>query len=139
MSFIRQIRVRALVIALFAFYVAPILPLIVLSSLLFVSDVAPVVPGQRVYGWRAASGGMLVVLWFWALAPVAAGYFAAKLARQQPLLHGLLVGMVGAAIAVIWVHGLFVFEVVLALIITSCGLFGGWLWRHYSRARQAGL
>lgn len=139
MNFIREIRLRALVIALFAFYVAPILPLIVLSSLPFASDGTPPVPGQRVYGWRAASGGMLVVLWFWALAPVGSGYFAAKLAKQQPLLHGLLTGVVGAAIAVLWVQGLFVFEIVLALIIASCGLFGGWLWRHYSQRRKVGL
>jgi hypothetical protein len=139
MNFIRQIRIRALLIAFVAFHVAPILPLIVLSSIPFASGVAPPVSGQRVYGWRAASGGILVVLWFLALAPVGSGYFAAKLAKQQPLLHGVLIGVVGAATAVIWVHGSFVVEFVLALIIASCGIFGGWLWRNYSQRRQAGL
>lgn len=139
MNLVREIRVRALVIALFAFYVAPVLPLIVLSSLPLAFDGAPPVPGQRVYGWRAASGWMFVILWFWALAPVGSGYFAAKLAKQQPLLHGLLTGIAGAAIAVLWIQGLFVFKFVLTLIIASCGFFGGWLWRHRAQQRSVGL
>jgi hypothetical protein len=139
MNFIKEVRFRALAIALFAFYVAPILPLIILSSLPFASNGAPPVPGQRVYGWSAAGGGLLIVLWFWALAPVGCGYFAAKLAKQQPLLHGLLSGTVGAVLAVIWVQGLFIFELVLALIIASCGLFGGWLWRHRAQRPSVGL
>jgi len=127
---IKTVQFRPIVIALFAFYVVPILPLIVLSSMPFAIDGPPPVPGQRLYGWRAAIGGMLIVLWFWALAPVGSGYFAAKLAKQQPLLHGLLTGVVGAEFAVIWVDGQFVFELALALIIASSGLFGGWLWRY---------
>ena len=98
MSLTKNIRLRALVIAIFAFYVVPIVPLIVLSSLPIVADGAPPVPGQRVYGWSAASGGLLIILWYWALAPVGSGYLAAKLAKQQPLLHGLLAGIAGAVL-----------------------------------------
>lgn len=58
---------------------------------------------------------------------------------QQPLLHGLVSGAVGAVLAIIWVRGLFVFELALALIIASCGLFGGWLWRHRIHRRRDGL
>ena len=139
MSILKEVRVRALLIALFAFYVAPALPLIVLTSLPFATNSAPPIPGQRVYGWSAASGGLLLVLWFWALAPVGSGYFAAKLAKQQPLLHGLLTGVVGAILAVVWVQGLLLFELILALIVASCGLFGGWLWRHRVQRRSIGL
>jgi hypothetical protein len=138
MSIIKEVRIRALLIALFAFYVAPVLPLIILTSLPFAADSSPPTPGQRVYGWGAASG-LLLILWFWALAPVGSGYFAAKLAKQQPLLHGLLTGVVGAILAVVWVQGLLVFELALALIVVSCGLFGGWLWRHRTQQNNIGL
>jgi hypothetical protein len=73
MDLFRTIRFRALLIALFAFYVAPVLPLVVLSSMPFAFDGTPPIAGQRVYGWRAAVGGMSVVLWFWAVAPVGSG------------------------------------------------------------------
>lgn len=139
MNLAKGVRFRALVIALFAFYVVPIVPLIVLSSLPLAADGAPPVPGQRVYGWRAASGGLLVILWFWALAPLGSGYFAAKLAKQHPLLHGLLAGVVGALLVVIWIQGLWAFEFVLALMIASCGMFGGWLWHRRAQRHKVGL
>jgi hypothetical protein len=132
MDLFRTIQVRALLIALFAFYVAPVIPLVVLASIPFALD-GPPVAGQRMYGWRAAVGGLSVVLWFWALAPVGSGYLAAKLAKQQPLLHGLLAGVVGAVLAVVFARGEAVFEFMLALIIASSGLFGGWLWRYRHR------
>jgi hypothetical protein len=72
-----------------------------------------------------------VVAWFYAFAPVGAAYFAAKLARQQPLLHGLIVGLVGAVLVVVWVRGDSpMFETLVASLVVSCGLFGGWLWRY---------
>ena len=133
MNLFRTVQFRALLIALFAFYVAPVVPLVVLSSIPFAFDGTPPVAGQRMYGWRAAVGGLSVVLWFWALAPVGSGYVAAKLAKQQPLLHGLLAGTAGAVLAVVFVRGELIFELVLALIIASSGLFGGWLWRYRHR------
>lgn len=123
---LRGIKLRALLIALFAFYVAPLLPLIVIISIpnFFGAD-----PGQRLRLWQ--SPFVLVLAWFYAVAPVGAAYFAAKLARQQPLLHGLIVGLVGAVLVIVWVRGdSIAIEVLLASLVVSCGLFGGWLWRH---------
>lgn len=131
------IQIRAVLIALFAFYVAPILPLIVLTSASDFFGAEPPVVGQRVPLWSSASS--LLLLWFWALAPVGSGYLAAKLAKQQPLLHGLLTGIVGGVLVVLWVRGLWVFELVLALLIVTCGLFGGWLWRYRNQKHRAGL
>jgi len=133
MDLFRTIRFRALLIALFVFYVVPVVPLVVLSSMPFAFDGTPHISGQRVYGWRAFVGGMSFVLWFWTVAPVGSGYLAAKLAKQQPLLHGLLAGIAGAVLAVVFVRGEVIFELVLALIIASSGLFGGWLWRYRHR------
>jgi hypothetical protein len=129
---IREIKWRAVLIALFAFYVAPLLPLIVISS---IPDFFGAEPGQRYRIWQ--SPFILVLAWFHAIAPVGAAYLAAKLARQQPLLHGLLVGLVGATMVVLWVHsGTVAFEVTLALLVLSCGLFGGWLWRYRHAERS---
>jgi len=123
---IRRIKLRALLISLFAFYVAPLLPLIVISS---IPNFFGAEPEQRFRVWQ--SPFLLVLAWFYAIAPVGAAYFAAKLARQQPLLHGLIVGLVGASLAVLWAHGgTLVFELALALLVLFCGLFGGWLWRY---------
>jgi hypothetical protein len=123
---IREIKWRALLIALFGFYVAPLLPLVVISS---IPNFLGAEPGQHYRIWQ--SPFLLVLAWFYAIAPVGAAYFAAKLARQQPLLHGLIIGLVGALLAVVWLHGAtLVFELFLALLVLSCGLFGGWLWRY---------
>jgi len=46
-------------------------------------------------------------------------------------MHGLIIGLVGASLVVLWVHGAtLAFELALALLVLSCGLFGGWLWRY---------
>lgn len=130
------IKLRAVLIALFACYVAPILPLTVLSSAPnFFGAAEPV--GQRIPLWQSA--GSLLLLWFWALAPVTSGYLAAKLAQQQPLLHGLLTGVVGGVLAVLWVRGAWFFEAIVALVVVSSGLFGGWLWRRRTLKRSVGL
>lgn len=60
--------------------------------------------------------------------PVGAGYLAAKIATVQPLLHGCLVGTLGAvflaamttpAIAGFWS----------AFVFVPGGIAGGWLWK----------
>jgi hypothetical protein len=66
-----------LLIALFAFYIAPLLPLIVISS---IPNFFGAESGQRYRLWQ--SPFLLVLAWFYAIAPVCAGYMAAKLAQQ---------------------------------------------------------
>jgi hypothetical protein len=136
MTFIRGFKLRAVLIALFAFYLAPILPLVVLTSIpTFFGEPDPV--GQRIPLWHSA--GSLLLLWFWALAPVGSGYLSAKLAQQQPLLHGLAAGIVGAVLVLLWVRGQWLFEIVFAALVVACGLFGAWLWRYRSIKRSVGL
>ena len=71
MKTVNGINFRAVLIALFAFYIAPILPLTVLTSAPnFFGTPEPV--GERIPLWHSA--GSLLLLWFWALAPVGSGY-----------------------------------------------------------------
>lgn len=136
MKIMNGIKLRAVLIALFAFYIAPLLPLTVLSSIPnFFGAAEPV--GQRIPLWQSTAS--LVLLWFWALAPVGSGYLAAKLAQQQPLLHGLITGATGGVLVVFWVRGSWVFELLFALLVISCGVFGGWLWRRRSLKHSIGL
>ncbi len=120
------LRWRALGIAFFAFYLAPILPLVVITSIPNFYGFDPT-RGHRL--WQTPF--VIALAWFYAVAPVGGGYFAAKLARQQPLFHGLVIGLVGATLAVLSFHGPSqMFEAAIAFLIASCGLFGGWLWRY---------
>src|SRR5215510_5911937 len=108
------IRIGALVIALFAFYVAPLLPLIVLTS----------APNFLFPDAKSQTSALYAVAftagWFLAIAPVGSGYLAAKLAGRLPLYHGLLAGLVGAALVAFSVQGgVLVTKIVLPLIVVS--------------------
>ena len=128
MKTVNGINFRAVLIALFAFYIAPILPLTRRANVApnFFGTPEPI--GERIPLWHSA--GSLLLLWFWALAPVGSGYLSAKLALTLPLLHGLITGVIGAVLVLLWVRGNWVFELMFALLVVSCGLFGGWLWRR---------
>jgi hypothetical protein len=71
----------------------------------------------------------------WLLAPVVAGYLAAKLALELPLMHGLAVSALGLAVfglvsaphpAAAWIAWI--------AINAACSIFGAWLWRRYERS-----
>lgn len=136
------IKFRAVLLALFAFYVAPVLPLVVLMS---IPDLfgPPVPTGERIslfsFGSLASVFYSLVILWSWAVAPVGPGYLAAKLAERQPLFHGLLTGAVGAVLVTLWMRGGWIFELGFALYVVCCGLFGAWMWRHRDQQRSKRL
>jgi len=132
MNMLSGIRTRAILIALFAFYVAPLLPLIVLTSILnfFGYD-----PTQGHSFWQTPIP--IIAAWFLAIAPVCASYFAAKLAKQQPLLHGLLVGIAGACIIgfAFYSRDPFSKPALISIVVLS-GVFGGWLWRYRNAQRN---
>lgn len=131
MGFFSGIQVRAVLIALLMFYVVPIPLLVVLTSI------------PNFFGFDPTQGHAtmqspftLALVWFYALAPAGAAYLAAKKARQQPLLHGLVVGVLGSALVVLWVQSEgVVFDIIITLSATSCGVLGGWLWRYRSAHR----
>lgn len=129
---LQGIQLRAVLIALFAFYIAPLLPLVIITS---IPNFLGFEPGHRFRLWQ--SPFVIVLAWFYSIAPVCSAYFAAKLARQQPLLHGLVVGIVGALLVVLWTSGGGpLSEALLGVLVASCGLFGGWLWRYRSTQRN---
>ncbi|HWJ07660.1 MAG TPA: hypothetical protein VNS57_17920 [Steroidobacteraceae bacterium] len=64
------------------------------------------------------------------MAPVGAGYLAAKLAKAIPLFHGFVTGVLTSAAFVLIIRGEdIVADVVIAVFVTVSGLFGGWLQR----------
>ena len=129
------VNIRAVLIALFAFYVAPLLPLTVVTSAPFILGADP---HQHFSAWHGPV--LLVLAWFYSIAPVGAAYLAAHLAKQVPLLHGAIVGIIGAVFAVLWMQSdLVLFELALALLVLSCGIFGGWLWKFRNDRRNIAL
>ena len=73
-------------------------------------------------------------LWFWIAAPIIAGYLAARLAVKLPLMHGLVVSVLGVLVfglisspksAVAWL--------IWMAINAACSIFGASVWRRYAR------
>jgi len=73
-------------------------------------------------------------LWFWILAPVGAGYLAAKLAAKVPLMHGMAVSVLGLIVFGVLSspRPLFAWVVWIAINL-ACSIFGAWVWRRYER------
>lgn len=128
MNMLRAIKWKSVFIALFAFYIAPLFPLMLLTSLLDINAQNGRVPLYR-------SSIMYMGAWFIAIAPVCSGYFAAKLAKQQPLFHGLAAGIVGSILFFLITHSdSWVFVTATLVVVLSSGIFGGWLYRYRSSA-----
>lgn len=72
----------------------------------------------------------LTLFWYLSafLAPVLAGYLAARLAGSQPLMHGLVVGMLGATCAVLFNRSVEA-AVITFIVFSAGGIVGGWLWK----------
>lgn len=126
MNLFSGIQAKAVLMALLTFYVAPLPVLVVLTSI------------PNFFGFDPTQGHStmhspftLALVWFYALAPMGAAYLAAKRARQQPLLHGLVMGVLGSVLVMLWVQDeSVVFDIVIALTAIPCGVLGGWLWRY---------
>lgn len=128
MYMIQTIKWKSVLVALFAFYIAPLLPLMFLSSLFNINAQDGPVPIYR-------ASFMYMGAWFIAIAPVCSGYFAAKLAKQQPLFHGLAACIGGSILFSFITHSdSWVFVAVTLGIVLSSGIFGGWVYRYRSNA-----
>jgi hypothetical protein len=126
------IRYQALAIAFVACYVAPLLPLVVVASALNHGSADRPLPF-----WYFPFA--YVVLFFVSIAPFCSGYLAAKLATRQPLLHGLLVGILAATVF-FWIWGRVnsaLFAVALASDMILVSLLGAWTWRYRMLRRES--
>lgn len=131
----RDIKWRSVITAVFYFYVVPLVPPVIVSSLhdRFASP-------DNLWGhssvWLAAAVGSFVwVICFYIASPMAAAYFAAKRAQTRPLLHGLTVGIIGVGSFLLMArNGGLVLQMIMAPIILACSLFGSWLWRCQVRS-----
>lgn len=116
---------RAIVVAMACFYLMPVPALIVVTSIPNFLGFDPTRPHATSH-----SPVTIVLGWFYVIAPVAAGYMAAKKSRHQPLLHGLVVGVLGGLLVVLWVQGESIFfDVVIPASSACLGVIGGWFWR----------
>lgn len=125
----------AVLIAALASYGAPFLPMLIILSIFG----GPHEPQPLI------SSVLFLLAWWVVMAPATAGYFAAKLAQHQPLLHGLVSGIVCAILMTFLIlntrhvdrpqlHPSAIKFVGTFLLQTCCGLFGGWLWRYRNRS-----
>jgi hypothetical protein len=125
---LRSIRVGAIGLAFFGCYILP--TVIGWLILVTVHAIAPSLTETS-----AVAVGLLL-LWVIFLAPVCAGYLAARLSRTLPLLHGLAVSLVGCVLYLIYI-GLTGNAGLLALLVVPpvllAGLCGAWFYRYRSR------
>jgi hypothetical protein len=88
-------------------------------------------------GTPTLSEAMTLFAWYWALGPFVAGFLVARAARVQPLLHGVIVGVVGVLFESLFLGpGIWWLWLGVAALSISLSLFGAWLWR-YRAARSA--
>jgi hypothetical protein len=114
----RYIQISALAVAAFIGYVLPL----VLSWFLM----------TRLYSAVATKDAELGRGYFWLLlavnifGSVMGGYVAARLSKFQPLLHGMLSGIVGGILM-----GAFrEFNIAWSFYYVVAGIVGGWLWHR---------
>lgn len=126
----RSTNLRALAVAFFGFYVVPLLVFYfarwVLGRVLGDDEAIPIVLDIAV-----------ALVWVWLLAPIGAGYMAAKLSQSLPLWHGALAAGMGMLFQALFFqsHLAWIWLALIALALSS-GLFGAWLWR-YRRTKTA--
>ena len=112
--------VSGIAIGFFFGFVVPFACVMLLASLLAPGEGEPASKLMPLYGV------MWMLLAF--AAPVVAGFLAARIAAVQPLLHGCLVGILGAVfMAVVTTPasaGLWA-----AFVFVPGGIAGGWLWK----------
>jgi hypothetical protein len=120
-------RISAIAIGFFLGFIIPFVGYIFLSSFAMPS------PGEeapRLLGLFTIASLLVFVG-----APLTAGYLSARIAKVQPLLHGCIVGMLGATLFLLMASpitaGLWA-----ALVFVPGGIAGGWLWK-VQEARRA--
>ncbi len=95
------------------------------------------------FQYENAAGHTVMPSWFvpvpfviYLIMPVAGGFTSAYIAKRQPLLHGLLVGVLGALAVSFMSEGLG--SIALAWVVFVSGaVAGGWLFRARASKRDA--
>ena len=132
---LRDVKWRSVFTALFYFYIVPLVPPVILSSLHDRFASPDNVWGHFSVGLAAAIGSFIWSVCFCIVSPIVAAYFAAKWAGTHPLSHGVIAGIVGVVMFLLWApNAAPAFKMTVALIISFCSLFGSWLWRCQSRS-----
>ena len=93
-NYLRALDLKVLIFPLVACFAIPWLVVGTLSMML-----------TKETGHPGETASNLVVLAFFLLPPVLAGYFTARYSRQLPLLHVALVTVLGLLSSVLWIRG----------------------------------
>lgn len=127
LQLLTNLRIGAIGLAFFGCYILP--TVIGWLVLVTVWNLAP--------GATEKSAVAVGLLLFWALflAPVAAGYLVARLAKVIPLVHGLVISVIGSALYLLYMTltgelGLKALWVVPPVLLA--GLCGAWFYRYRS-------
>lgn len=114
-DYLRALDLKVLIFALVACFAIPWLVVGTLSMLLTMET-----------GYSGETASTLVVLAFFIVPPVLAGYFTAKYSRQLPQLHVALVTAVGLLSSVLWIRGpwlLYLAYGVAFILLSALGAF----------------
>ena len=126
------LNIGAIGIAFFGCYILP--TIVAWLVIVTVQNLAP----SAVEGTTAAAG--VLILWAVFLAPLFAGYLVARLSKALPLLHGLVVSLVGSILYVIYLSltgstGLLSLLVVPPVILA--GMSGAWFFSYRSKRQSS--
>jgi len=125
---VRSINSVAIAVAFFGCYILPL----VIIWLIF--ETARAIVPSVTEGVALYIG--LLGIWALFLGPVCAGYLVAKVAKALPLLHGLIVSVIGSALYVmVLVLGANIggWSLLVVPVLLLAGLFGAWFYRYMSR------
>jgi hypothetical protein len=115
-TYLRALDLKVLVLALVACFAVPWLVVGTISGLL-----------TKDLGSSAETAYTLVMLAFFLLPPVLAGYFTARYSRQLPQLHVALVTALGLLSSVLWIRGLWLVYLVYGLAFVLLSALGAFI------------
>lgn len=122
-SMFAHIQLSALVIGVFAGHAIPFLVTVLLANGIFDAVEGGNLSVGRFYVW--------LIVFIKVLGAVIGGAVAARLSRHQPLMHGLLTGIVGCLVMDVFRE----FSIGLLLYSAFAGIVGGWLFNRFNLNR----
>jgi MFS family permease len=125
-SVARDLNLRAVALATALVYVSPRL-----IDWLAVPHFRATPVGSETFASQVLTGIFwLFVVWM-LVGPFIAGYFVASLGKRAPILHGLVLGIIGSLVWSLGVpFGPALFEVVRVTLLVGLAVAGAWVWKY---------
>ena len=115
---------RRLFAILLGFFSGFLIPYVLVAALFSTLSILKTDGSEEMPRWFNA-----IPFLVFAIMPIVAGFVTARIAKVQPMLNGLLVGALGAILAIV-VSPLHVSMVMSAIFSVVGGVAGGWLQRR---------